>query len=73
LGGRLIEVHLHDNNGEEDQHLPPGDGKFDFTGFFRHLLTQRLSPLYTLEVHQEEDLPRSFEAVKAYLEKVSKG
>jgi sugar phosphate isomerase/epimerase len=72
LGGRLIEVHLHDNNGEEDQHLPPGDGKFDFTGFFRHLLTQRFSPLYTLEVHQEEDLPRSFVAVKTYLEKISK-
>jgi sugar phosphate isomerase/epimerase len=68
LGGRLVEVHLHDNNGEEDQHLPPGDGKFDFTGFFSHLWTRRLSPLYTLEVHQEEDLPRSFEAVRGYLE-----
>jgi sugar phosphate isomerase/epimerase len=73
LGGRLVEVHLHDNNGEEDQHLPPGDGKFDFTGFFRHLWTQRLSPLYTLEVHQEEDLPRSFETVKAYFENLSSG
>jgi sugar phosphate isomerase/epimerase len=72
LGGRLVEVHLHDNNGEEDQHLPPGDGKFDFTGFFRHLWTRRLSPLYTLEVHQEGDLPRSFEAVKGYLESLDK-
>lgn len=67
LGERLVEVHLHDNNGEEDEHLPPGDGKFDFSGFFRHLRTQQLSPLFTIEVHQEEDLPRSFEAVKGYL------
>ena len=67
LGGRLVEVHLHDNNGDEDIHLPPGDGKFDFIGFFRHLRTQLLSPLYTLEVHQEEDLPRSLETVKGYL------
>jgi sugar phosphate isomerase/epimerase len=73
LGKRLIEVHLHDNNGAEDQHLPPGDGKFDFIGFFHHLRTQGLSPLYTLEVHQEEDLPRSFEAVKTYLENINTG
>jgi sugar phosphate isomerase/epimerase len=72
LGDRLVEVHLHDNNGEEDQHLPPGDGKFDFTGFFRRLWKQRLSPLYTLEVHQEEDLLRSLEAVQGYLEGMSK-
>jgi sugar phosphate isomerase/epimerase len=67
LEGRLVEVHLHDNNGKKDQHLPPGDGKFDFSGFFRLLRERRLSPIYTLEVHQEEDLPRSFEAVKGYL------
>ena len=67
LGKRLVEIHLHDNNGEEDQHLPPGDGKFDFTGFFHYLRTQELTPLYTIEVHQEENLPRSFESVQGYL------
>jgi sugar phosphate isomerase/epimerase len=72
LGKRLVEIHLHDNNGDEDQHLPPGDGKFDFLGFFDHLLTQQLSPLYTLEVHQEEDLPRSLETVKGYFVSISK-
>jgi sugar phosphate isomerase/epimerase len=72
LGSRLVEVHLHDNTGKEDQHLPPGDGTFDFMGFFHHLWTQRLSPLYTLEVHQEEDLPRGFEKVMGYLESLRK-
>jgi sugar phosphate isomerase/epimerase len=72
LGSRLVEVHLHDNMGEEDQHLPPGDGQFDFIGFFRNLWAQRLSPLYTLEVHQEEDLPRGFETVTGYLESLGK-
>lgn len=67
LGGRLVEVHLHDNQGERDQHLPPGDGKFDFPGFLHLLSTQRLTPLYTLEVHQEEDLPRALETVQEYL------
>lgn len=70
LGNHLVEVHLHDNNGEMDQHLPPGDGTFDFIGFLRYLRAQRLSPLYTLEVHQEEDLPRSFETVTRYLERL---
>jgi len=72
LGRHLVEVHLHDNNGVEDQHLPPGDGKFDFTGFLHHLWEQRLSPVYTLEVHQEEDLPRGFETVRGYLEALSR-
>ncbi|WP_456366045.1 sugar phosphate isomerase/epimerase family protein [Thermococcus sp.] len=24
--GRIVSVHLHDNSGESDEHLPPGDG-----------------------------------------------
>jgi sugar phosphate isomerase/epimerase len=72
LGNRLVEVHLHDNDGEVDQHLPPGDGKFDFIGFLRDLRARQLSPLYTLEVHQEEDLPRGFETVMGYLERLDK-
>jgi sugar phosphate isomerase/epimerase len=67
LGNRLVEVHLHDNDGKVDQHLPPGDGKFDFIGFMRHLHQRQLAPLYTLEVHQEEDLSRGFERVTGYL------
>ncbi|MBW2039415.1 MAG: sugar phosphate isomerase/epimerase [Deltaproteobacteria bacterium] len=68
LGKRMIEVHIHDNNGKEDQHLPPGDGKFDFHGFFHHIWEQQLFPIYTLEVHREEELARSFETVREYLE-----
>jgi sugar phosphate isomerase/epimerase len=29
LKGHLMEMHLHDNMGEDDQHLPPGWGKAD--------------------------------------------
>jgi sugar phosphate isomerase/epimerase len=72
LGDRLVEVHLHDNDGEVDQHLPPGDGQFDFMGFLRQVQAQRFSPLYTLEVHQEEDLPRGFETLTRYLEDLGK-
>ncbi len=30
LGGRLIHVHLHDNRGLKDSHLPPGTGEINF-------------------------------------------
>jgi sugar phosphate isomerase/epimerase len=72
LGSCLVEVHLHDNDGEVDQHLPPGDGKFDFVGFLRRLRQRELAPLYTLEVHQEEDLPKGFGTVTEYLERLDK-
>jgi len=72
LGSNLIEVHLHDNTGKGDEHLPPGDGHFDFSGFFRHLRVLHLSPLYTLEVHQEENVLRGFERVQGYLEAMNR-
>lgn len=30
LGKNIVHVHLHDNHGEEDEHLPPGEGDIDF-------------------------------------------
>lgn len=68
LGKKMVEVHIHDNHGGKDQHLPPGDGKFDFRGFFHLLWTQQLSPIYTIEVHREVELARSIETVRKYLE-----
>lgn len=73
LSKRIVEVHIHDNNGREDQHLPPGDGGFDFPGFFRFMWEQGLSPIYTLEIHREEELLRGIETVRRYLEGQGKG
>lgn len=61
----LGQVHLHDNNGERDEHLAIGRGKFDFTGLFDHLRGNNLSPLLTLEPHSEEDLWQSLENIRA--------
>jgi sugar phosphate isomerase/epimerase len=36
-GKRLQYVHLHDNNGENDQHLPVGKGNIDFDSFFNSI------------------------------------
>jgi sugar phosphate isomerase/epimerase len=67
LGKYLVEVHLHDNHREADEHLPVGEGEFDFNQFFALVSEQKLSPIYTLEPHEEEHLRRGLEAVKRYV------
>jgi sugar phosphate isomerase/epimerase len=67
LGGFLSEVHLHDNHKEMDEHLPVGEGEFDFNQFFTLLSQSKLNPLYTLEPHEEAHLQRGLQAVKRYI------
>ncbi|BCS98349.1 AP endonuclease [Desulfoluna limicola] len=54
LGALTREVHLHDNHGMVDEHLPPGQGTIDFTPVFD--LAQRQPLIVTLEPHTEADL-----------------
>ena len=67
LGGYLREVHLHDNHKEMDEHLPIGEGGFDFDRFFNLLSEFGLDPIYTIEPHEEAHLWRGLEAVKKYI------
>jgi len=57
----LRHVHLHDNNGEADAHLPVGDGDFPFKEFFTFLRTKDIRPIFTIEAHNERNLRRSLE------------
>lgn len=56
LGPRLREVHLHDNDGRGDQHLPPGRGCFDFPALFRRIAGLAHPVIGTIEAHNEADL-----------------
>jgi sugar phosphate isomerase/epimerase len=67
LGRYLSEIHLHDNHGETDEHLPIGEGSFGFDQLFTLLARYGLNPIYTLEPHQEDHLKRGLEAVKKYI------
>jgi sugar phosphate isomerase/epimerase len=69
LGNFLEEIHLHDNHGEMDEHLPVGEGNFDFDGFFGLLSQSKRNPIYTIEPHQEDHLWRGLQAVKRYISK----
>lgn len=37
LRGHLRMIHAHDNGGNQDDHLPPGDGRIDWEKFLRDL------------------------------------
>jgi sugar phosphate isomerase/epimerase len=67
LGRYLVEVHLHDNHKEMDEHLPVGEGGFDFDGFFNLLSQLKVNPIYTIEPHEEAHLWRGLKAVKKYI------
>ena len=54
----IIELHLHDNNKTSDQHLPIGEGTFDFGKLFSAVKGKDL--IYTLEAHNPEDAKRAW-------------
>jgi sugar phosphate isomerase/epimerase len=58
LGDRLGEVHLHDNHGAADEHLPVGEGTFPFANLAEALSKGQRRPVMTIEPHSEGDLWR---------------
>lgn len=52
----IRQFHLHDNKGDLDLHLPPGEGNIDFSEVFDFI--KRKKPILTLEPHEEEDLDK---------------
>ncbi len=67
LGPRLLEMHLHDNHGQADEHLPVGEGEIPFAEIFSTLRTQDLHPIYTIEPHLEEHLGPSLRAIERFI------
>jgi len=63
LKTNIVELHLHDNNRTSDQHLPIGDGTFDFKRFFELLGDKNC--VYTLEAHSPEKVVKSMKALQA--------
>jgi sugar phosphate isomerase/epimerase len=57
LNPYIVELHLHDNDGTFDQHLPMGEGSFNFRRFFD--LLEKRDCIHTLEAHSREEAIRS--------------
>ena len=65
---RLQYVHLHDNNGENDDHLPAGKGNIDFRSFFDSI-KNRKDIIIALELDHstpEEKLENLIEVMSKY-------
>lgn len=60
MAPQVAEIHLHDNTGAKDDHLPIGQGNIDFITLVR-LVRQHVEPepLFCLEPGREEDLEPS--------------
>ncbi|HSR10045.1 MAG TPA: sugar phosphate isomerase/epimerase family protein [Thermodesulfobacteriota bacterium] len=67
LGPRFMEIHLHDNDGQADDHLPLGRGNIDFSGLFSCIRAKGLNPVYTIEPHEMEYLLPNLETLEKYL------
>lgn len=67
IGAYVKEVHIHDNSGTRDEHLPIGDGNIDFNRFFG--LVGEFSPeaVYTIEPHGEGVLQSALTAVRGFI------
>jgi len=62
---RLVHIHLHDNHGEEDEHLPLGYGKIDFRKVVAWLKEIEYERTITFEVFTSyRDAVRSREYLK---------
>jgi sugar phosphate isomerase/epimerase len=67
LGPHIKEVHLHDNNGRADEHLPIGEGTVDFPLFFSLLREYTRDPVLTIEQHGQESVSRGLKAIERFL------
>ncbi|RLA85048.1 MAG: hypothetical protein DRG31_03935 [Deltaproteobacteria bacterium] len=68
MGDFLTEVHIHNNHGFADEHLPPDEGVLDFGPILKGLPGDNL--LLTLEVHQEEKVLKGFRVLQGLLEEI---
>ncbi len=65
LGDRLGEIHIHDNDGTADQHLPVGEGNFPFRELMALVRQKNLKPILTIESHSDTSLRRMLENIRA--------
>jgi sugar phosphate isomerase/epimerase len=69
IAPRLLHLHLHDNHGQSDEHLPVGEGTIDFAPLLQRLPNLARRPSITLEAHNPADLQRAIVNLSTLLPK----
>lgn len=67
LGSYIAHVHVHDNHGKRDDHMPIGDGSIDFDLYFRLMKQYAPDAVYTIEAHDREKVELALQRLKARL------
>lgn len=67
LGSYIVESHIHDNHGENDEHLPVGEGIINFEQFFPLLVQYAPDAVWTIEAHNTEHLQRALKNIRNYI------
>jgi sugar phosphate isomerase/epimerase len=67
FGPDLRELHIHDNLGRRDDHLPVGEGAINFRGILHAAVDAGASPVLTLEPHRREHFHRGLSALRTLL------
>ncbi len=67
IAEHVKEVHIHDNNGSSDEHLPIGEGNIDFTTLFKALKENSPEALLTIEPHGDDAIRRGLKAIHEFL------
>ena len=65
LGGMIVELHLHNNHGEHDEHNGMGAGTFDFAPLFARLDAIGADPILVMEPHKEEGVVESLKYLES--------
>lgn len=73
FGDRLVHVHMHDNHGKQDEHLPLGKGDIDAREIIRLLKEVNYDKTITFEVFSSHiDAVRSMRSFSKHWNKVGK-
>lgn len=76
LAGHLKMLHVHDNTGRGDDHLPPGDGSIDWESLLRTLATNSFHGALILEIAGAADPSLTFANARrgrSYLRSIFRG
>ncbi|MDK2791054.1 MAG: hypothetical protein PWP15_1563 [Methanothermococcus sp.] len=70
IGQGIVHVHMHDNNGNDDEHLKIGDGNIDFLSVLNALKDIKYEGVLSFESKSIRDAVKSREVVKELISNI---
>ncbi|MCL1925672.1 MAG: sugar phosphate isomerase/epimerase [Syntrophorhabdaceae bacterium] len=67
FGENTMQMHVHDNRGQRDDHLPVGEGTLNYRGALLAVLDAGAHPILTMEPHRKEHFSRSLSGLRSIL------